>query len=67
MHPRAFAILLSGLGVGPVALDQFVATRAQGIAWCKTCTGGNACGDSRIARKKTRKRSKGCACDGWAP
>ncbi len=64
MKVLAFAILLSGLGVGPATIDQCAMARSQGIACCKTCHKGKACGDSCIARDKACKKGKGCACDG---
>lgn len=64
MKALAFAILLTGLGVGPATIDQCAMAHASGIACCKTCHKGKACGDSCIARDKTCKKGRGCACDG---
>ena len=64
MKMLAFAILLGGLGVGPASLDQCAMARSQGIACCKTCSAGKACGDSCISRDKVCRKGKGCACDG---
>lgn len=60
----AFAILLSAGGVGPAALDQCALAQSQGIACCKVCNKGKACGDSCIAREKECHKGKGCACNG---
>lgn len=31
---------------------------------CKTCSAGQACGDSCISREKRCHKAPGCACDG---
>ncbi|RAK01634.1 hypothetical protein B0I24_101257 [Aliidiomarina maris] len=36
-------------------------------ACCRTCTKGKACGDSCIARDKTCRRGRGCACNATKP
>ena len=64
MKAFAFAILLSGLGVGPAALNECAVAQSQGFACCKTCRTGKACGDSCISRDKACRKGKGCACDG---
>lgn len=35
------------------------------IACCKTCRKGKSWGDSCINRSCTRRKGRGCACDGW--
>jgi len=37
------------------------------VPCCKWCTGGKACGNTRIARWKTCRVGHGCACDAWGP
>ena len=57
----AFALSLSSFTVSasPICGTAFT---AEGC--CKVCHKGKACGDSCIARDKTCKKGKGCACNG---
>ncbi len=64
MKALAFAVLLSGFGVGPAAINQCAMASAKAIGCCKTCKTGKACGDSCISRDKICRKGKGCACDG---
>jgi hypothetical protein len=53
-------------GLGPASLSTCLIgnAAARGLACCKVCSAGKACGDSCIARDKTCHKGKGCACDG---
>ncbi len=63
---RTLLIAAAALGLGPASLSPCLsaAAGAQGLACCKVCRAGKACGDSCIARDKVCHKSRGCACDG---
>ena len=59
----AFASLALGpAAISPCASPAFAAV--YGLACCKVCSKGKACGDSCISRDKECHKGKGCACDG---
>lgn len=67
MTARALLIAAAAtLALGPASLGPCLigSAAAQGLACCKVCRAGKACGDSCIAREKVCHKGKGCACDG---
>ncbi|HEX8379616.1 MAG TPA: hypothetical protein VF619_03580 [Allosphingosinicella sp.] len=67
MKKRAWLIAAAAtLALGPASLSPCLIgiAAAQGLACCKICKAGKACGDSCIARDKPCHKGKGCACDG---
>jgi hypothetical protein len=65
MKLAVLIIAAASLAVGPAGIGcSSPAFAAAGLACCKICKAGKACGDSCIARDKQCHVGKGCACDG---
>ncbi len=63
MRIVSLAMLSACLLVGPTTLPVCAAD-AAGLACCKICRKGKACGDSCIAVDRECHKPRGCACDG---
>ena len=52
------------MAVGSISAAAPVCGTPLGVACCKICHAGKACGDTCIARDKECHKGRGCACDG---
>lgn len=61
---KALLSALALLTVTTVGAAAPLCGTAYAQSCCKVCKAGKACGDSCIAKNKSCKKGKGCACNG---